>query len=74
MKKVKVKRLASNTKKQSKLSIKIKKPGSFTAYCKKKGYKGVTCACIREGLHSKNPLTRKRANFARNFAKNCKGL
>ena len=57
---------------KKKLSIKIKKPGSFTAYCKSKGYKGVTCACIREGLHSKNPKTRKRTNFARNFAKNCK--
>jgi len=55
-----------------KTTIKIKKPGSFTKYCKSKGYKGVTCACIREGLKSKNPLTRKRANFARNFAKKCK--
>jgi hypothetical protein len=52
--------------------IKIKKPGSFAAYCKKKGFKGVTCACIKQGLKSKNSLTRKRANFARNFAKNCK--
>jgi len=60
--------------KQNKLSIKIKKPGSFTAYCKRKGYSGVTCACIKEGLKSPNPLTRKRANFARNFAKKCKGL
>ena len=54
------------------MKIKIKKPGSFTKYCKSKGYKGVSCACIKEGLKSKNPLTRKRANFARNFAKNCK--
>ena len=57
---------------KKKLKIKIKKPGSFTAFCKRKGYKSVSCACIKEGLKSKNPLTRKRANFARNFAKNCK--
>ena len=59
-------------RRKKKANIKIKKPGSFTAYCKKKGYKGVTCSCIKEGLKSKNPKTRKRANFARNFAKNCK--
>jgi len=57
---------------KKKLKIKIKKPGAFTTFCKKKGYKGVSCGCIKEGLKSKNPLTRKRANFARNFAKDCK--
>ncbi len=52
-----------------KLQIKLKKPGSFTAYCKRKGFKGVTMACIKMGLRSKNPLTRKRALFALNFGK-----
>lgn len=55
--------------KKKKPAIKIKKPGSFTAYCKRKGFKGVTMACIKMALKSKNPLTRKRALFALNFAK-----
>ncbi|MRJ06265.1 MAG: hypothetical protein C6I01_01935 [Epsilonproteobacteria bacterium] len=50
-------------------TIKIKKPGSFTEYCRKKGYKKVTLQCIKEGLKSKNPLTRKRALFALNVRK-----
>jgi hypothetical protein len=52
--------------------IKIKHTGSFTKYCKNKGFNGVTCECINEGLHSKNPKTRKKANFARNFGHKCK--
>jgi hypothetical protein len=53
--------------------ITINHSGAFTAYCKRKGYKGVTCACIREGLHSKDPHVRRMANFARNFGhRNCK--
>ena len=47
----------------------VKKPGSFTAYCKKKGYKGVTQACIEEGKRSSNPKTRKRATLAKTFKK-----
>lgn len=46
--------------------------GAFTAWCKRRGYSGVTEACIQEGLRSKNPKTRKRAAFAkaaRNIAK-----
>ena len=42
----------------------IKKPGSFTAWCKRKGYKGVTAECIAEGKRSKDSTTRKRANLA----------
>lgn len=45
------------------------KAGSFTEYCKRKGYHGVTAACIAEGKRSKNPLTRKRATFAANTRK-----
>jgi len=43
--------------------------GSFRRYCISKGYKGVTAACIAEGLRSKNPTVKKRANLARTFAK-----
>jgi hypothetical protein len=53
--------------------IQVKNTGSFTKYCKSKGYKSVTCECIKEGLKSPNPKTRKRANFARNFGHKCKG-
>lgn len=63
------------TKKKSKLSINIKpsKEGSFTAWCKRQGYSGVTQECIRQGLRSKNPAIRKKANFARNARKWEKG-
>jgi hypothetical protein len=47
----------------------IKKPGSFTAYCKRKGYKGVTKKCIEEGKKSKNPTVRKRATLAETLRK-----
>ena len=43
----------------------IKKPGAFTAYCKRKGYKGVTEKCIEEGLKSRNKKTRARARLAK---------
>jgi len=42
----------------------ISKPGSFTSYCKKQGYKGVTKACIAKAKKSKNSKTRKRAVLA----------
>ena len=41
------------------------KKGTFTEYCKKQGYKGVTNECIKKGLKSKNPKTRSRAKFAK---------
>lgn len=44
------------------IHIKKKNRGKFTAYCGGK----VTNECIQRGLHSSNPLTRRRANFARN--------
>jgi hypothetical protein len=52
-------------------SIKIKdsKKGTFTKYCKSKGYKGVTSKCIAEGKKSKSPATRKKATFAANARK-----
>ena len=40
--------------------------GSFTAWCKKKGHKGATAECIRQGLASKDPGIRKKAQFAAN--------
>ena len=58
-----------NSRWLQKASARMKKKGTqgaFTQWCKSRGYKGVTGACIAEGLRSKNPTTRKRANFARN--------
>ena len=47
----------------------VNKSGSFTKYCKSKGYKGVTNKCIAEAKKSKNPTTRKRATLAQTFRK-----
>lgn len=47
------------------IHIKKKNRGKFTEYCGGK----VTDECIQRGLHSSNPTTRKRANFARNARK-----
>ena len=44
------------------IHIKKENRGKFTDYCGGK----VTNECIQRGLNSPNPLTRKRANFARN--------
>ena len=49
----------------SKIHIKKANRGKFTDYCGGK----VTSECIQRGLHSSNPTTRKRANFARNARK-----
>ena len=40
--------------------------GSFTRWCKARGYSGVTPECIAAGLKSKDPAIRKKANFAKN--------
>lgn len=55
--------------KKSWIQSAIKKPGSFTSYCKKQGFKGVTSACIAKAKRSKNPKTRKRANLAETLRK-----
>lgn len=47
------------------IHIKKKNRGKFTDYCGGE----VTSECIQRGLHSSNPTTRKRANFARNARK-----
>ncbi|WP_297503621.1 hypothetical protein [Thermococcus sp.] len=47
----------------------VKKPGAFTNYCKKHGYKGVTEDCINKAKKSKNHKTRSRANLAKTFKK-----
>ena len=49
---------------QKPIKIKKKNEGTFTQYCKNRGYDGVTSACIAKGKNSKNPTTRKRATFA----------
>jgi len=48
--------------------LKLKK-GSFTAYCKSKGFDGVTSKCIAMGKKSDNPTTVKRATLAETFRK-----
>jgi hypothetical protein len=47
----------------------IKNPGSFTQYCKRQGYKGVTKECIQKGCKSPNPTTKKRACLAKTLKK-----
>lgn len=39
--------------------------GSFTRWCKDQGFGGVTLACIRKGLNSKDPGIRKKAAWAK---------
>ena len=56
-------------KKKPQIKIKESKKGSFTKYCKGKGYKGVTSKCIAEGKKSKSSATRKKATFAANARK-----
>ena len=62
-------------KKKSKKSDKrwiqkaIKKPGAFTEWCRRRGYSGVTQACIEEGKRSKNPTVRRRAYLAETLRK-----
>ncbi len=56
-------------KKKSGIKIKKSQVGSFTAYCKRLGFGGVTTECIRRGLKSKDPGIRKKANFAKNARK-----
>lgn len=47
----------------------IENPGAFTEWCKRRGYSGVTQKCIEEGMRSKNPTIRRRANLARTLRK-----
>ncbi|MEM4619679.1 MAG: hypothetical protein QW607_05645 [Desulfurococcaceae archaeon] len=47
----------------------IKKPGAFREWCIRRGYSGVTKACIEEGKRSKNPTTRRRAVLAETLMK-----
>lgn len=47
--------------------------GSFTAWCKRQGFDGVTDECIAKGLQSKDPAIRKKAHFARNARKAARG-
>jgi len=59
----------SKPKKKSGIHIKPSREGSFTAWCTRQGFKGVTSECISKGLASSNPAIRKKANFARNARK-----
>ena len=48
------------------INIKPENVGKFTAYCKSKGYGGVTDKCISQGKNSNSPSVRKQATFAKN--------
>lgn len=39
--------------------------GSFTAFCRRLGFRGVTNECIRRGLKSRSASIRKKAAFAK---------
>ncbi|MEM1672463.1 MAG: hypothetical protein QXT86_10490 [Archaeoglobaceae archaeon] len=47
----------------------IKKPGAFREWCIRRGYSGVTQACIEEGKRSKDPTVRRRAHLAETLRK-----
>lgn len=69
MSKEAARRKRKRLKKQGKSGIVIRKPGSFTAWCKSRGFGGVTQACIAAGKRSSSAAIRKKATFADN-AKN----
>lgn len=54
---------------QQPIHINPENKGKFTNYCKSKGFDSVTSECIELGKKSVNPLTRKRATFAKNARK-----
>jgi len=56
-------------KSTSKIKIKPSKKGTFTAYCKRKGHKGVTSSCISQAKRSGSKAIKKKAVFAENARK-----
>jgi len=58
-----------NNKAKSTIYIKPSKRGTFTNWCKKKGYGGVTSDCIAAGKRSSSSAIRKKATFAANARK-----
>lgn len=61
--------MAKKKKKKPRIYIKPSKRGSFTAWCKRQGFSGVTSSCIAKGKRSKSASIRKKANFAANSRK-----
>lgn len=55
----------SKSKGKTKIKIAPSKVGSFTAWCRRKGWDGVTAECIKAGLAVGGAIGKK-ANFARN--------
>ena len=51
------------------INIKKSRIGSFTDWCKKHGYNGVTKDCIEKGKKAKDKRIRKKATFADNARK-----
>jgi len=65
MKEIKTESFIKVSKKKEKwIQDAVEKPGSFTNYCKRKGYKGVTQECIDEGKRSPDKTTKRRAELA----------
>lgn len=60
---------SDDDKKKKWIQNAVKKEGSFTAYCKRKGFKGVTDECIRMGMQSKDSTIQRRANLAKTLRK-----
>jgi hypothetical protein len=55
--------------KKKPIKIKDSKKGSFTKWCKSKGYSGANAACEAAGKKSKSPSIRKKATFSKNAKK-----
>ena len=63
----------SGNKKKPQIKIKDSKKGSFTKWCKSKGFSGATSACDAAGKKSKSPSIRKKATFSANSKRWNKG-
>lgn len=61
-------------KKKEWMAAAVKKPGTFTAWCKKQGYKSTTWECIRKGMKSRSLLIRRRAQLAARFHEQARKL
>jgi len=52
---------------QRRKKIKVKSDGSFTAYCKRHGFKGANMACVRYAKAHGSGKIVKKAVFYQNF-------
>jgi hypothetical protein len=54
---------------RKRIHIKPSRRGTFTEWCKRHGFKGVTAECIAMAKRSKDPRIRRKAIFAENARK-----